>query len=215
MSEQLYITGFCQIRNNNIFLNGKSVFSDTEQDNPVNEFLKNGYRHFNIQYPKFFKMDALCKLGFLTAELLLQENTHLKTIAPEEIGVVLSNASSSLNTDLAYYDTIKESENYFPSPAIFVYTLPNIIIGEICIRHKFYGENAFFVSEHFDPELLFHQVKNVFAYSNAQCMITGWVELINNTYDSFLCIVERKNIDDADQKNGIFDIQNLTHIFTK
>lgn len=214
MSEQLYITGICKIRNNNIFLNGISVFSDTEQT-PAKEFLKDGYRHFNIQYPKFFKMDSLCKLGFLAAELLIQDNAHIKAIAPEQIGVVLSNASSSLHTDLSYYDTIKDSENYFPSPAVFVYTLPNITIGEICIRHKFNGENAFFVSEHFDPELLFHNVKNTFAYSNTQCIITGWVELLNNEYDSFLCVIERINNDEAANKSNIFDIQNLLNSYKK
>lgn len=31
------------------------------------------YREFAGDYPKFFKMDALCKLGFIAAELLLRD----------------------------------------------------------------------------------------------------------------------------------------------
>jgi len=214
MNKQLYITGICKISDNNISLNGKSVFSNPKQI-PVNEFLKNGYRDFKTQYPKFFKMDSICKLGFLTVEILLGGNPSIKAYPSELVGVVLSNSSSSLNTDIDFYETIKDTENYFPSPAVFVYTLPNIIIGEICIRHKFKGENVFFVSEQFDPNILFNTIQNIFAFTNIQCVITGWVELLNTHYDSFLCTIERINNDEETVNNDIFDIENLSNIYLK
>lgn len=214
MSEHLNISGFCKIRNNNVFLNGNSVFFDTVGIQ-VNEFLKNSYRHFNINYPKFFKMDNLSKLGFLTAELLINLHPQVKSICPEQTGIVLSNSSSSLDTDFSFYDSIKDSANYFPSPSVFVYTLPNIMIGEICIRHKFTGENVFFVSEQFNPKLIFHQVQNLFTFSNMQCCIAGWVELFNNNYDSFLCLIEKVTDNEAENKNSIFDEVNLFNIYKK
>ena len=33
------------------------------------------YRRFADDYPKFFKMDTLCRLGFIAAEILLKEPT--------------------------------------------------------------------------------------------------------------------------------------------
>lgn len=190
MKEHQNIRGFCKIRNNNIFLNENSVFSNNETTN-INEFLKNSYRHFNINYPKFFKMDNLSKLGFLIAELLINQYPQIKNISSEKIGVVISNSSSSLDTDISFYDTIKDNKNYFPSPALFVYTLPNIMIGEICIRHKFTGENVFFVSEKLNIEFILDYVDNLFDYGDLQCCLAGWVELFDNNYNAFLCLIEK------------------------
>ena len=47
--------------------NGIEVFSSKE---PIRNFLTTLYRHLDITYPKFFKMDHLAKLGFLSVELL-------------------------------------------------------------------------------------------------------------------------------------------------
>jgi len=212
MNNSLYISRYCTIKNNTIVVDGKEVFAD-EISVPVNEFLKNAYRSCNVQYAKFFKMDALCKLGFLTAELLLQNYDSILLLSPEKIGVVLANSSSSLDTDINYFDTIKDREHYFPSPAVFVYTLPNIVIGEICIRHKLNGENAFFVSQSFDAELLYNNVKNMFEFGNAQCIIMGWVELLGDTYQSILYTIERTKHDIVANKNNIFDTQNLLNLY--
>ena len=37
------------------------------------EFIKTAFREFKIEYPKFFKMDNLSKLAFLTSEIILKE----------------------------------------------------------------------------------------------------------------------------------------------
>lgn len=214
MRELLYISNVCRIINNNILLNDKIVLSDNRSTD-VNIFLKHAYRHFQFNYPKFYKMDTLCKLGFITSELILQDYLPIKVIAPEEIAIFLSNSSSSLDTDFIFNDTIKNKEDYFPSPALFVYTLPNIIIGEICIRHKILGENLFLISEKFDAELIYTQVKNIFTQSNTKIVITGWIELLHNEYDSFLCIIERETTHTIANKNNIFDILNLHNIYQK
>lgn len=132
-----YITGSCIIRHNKVYLNGSLLWeADPALDLP--DFLRAGYDRFSGQYPKFHKMDALSKLGWLAAEVLLKD-TAISSLAPEQTGMVLSNRSSSLDTDLRYYATVKD----FASPALFVYTLPNIVMGEISIRHGFKGENTF------------------------------------------------------------------------
>ena len=96
------------------------------------------YRRYVGDYPKFFKMDTLSRLGFIAAELLLKE---------EQVdAVILANRSASIKNDTDYLATISD-DNYYPSPALFVYTLPNIVTGEIAIRHHINGETAFYILE--------------------------------------------------------------------
>ena len=70
---------------------------------------------------KFYKMDDLCKLGYVAAEYLLKD----KTFAPLEMGMLLANATSSLHTDIRHQQLIDQDGDRAASPAVFVYTLPN------------------------------------------------------------------------------------------
>ena len=207
MKEALCITGWCKISNQEVILkNKKEVF----EENFVNfaAFIKNLYKKEKISYPKFYKMDNLSKLGFLNAELLLTNSDVLIKYDTKEIGIVMANSSSSLDTDLDYQELIRDKSNYFPSPAVFVYTLPNILIGEICIRHKIKGENAFFISEKFDPGQLDLYVTHLFDQGKLKTCICGWVELLKEKYHSVLFIVERM----SDQKEDSvlpFNTENI------
>lgn len=130
------------------------------------------YREFCGDYPKFFKMDSLCKLGFMGAELLLND------ISLEEKGnmaIVLFNRNGSLITDRNYQGTLG-ADNYFPSPALFVYTLANIVTGEIAIRHKIYGETSFYLLDTPDWAEIERTVRNTFCASSASLILAGWVD---------------------------------------
>jgi hypothetical protein len=212
MSEQLIISGYCKLRNNQVFLNDELVYHD-ENALTFSDFIKNAYKFKNVGYPKFFKMDNLSKLGFLAAEILLGKCFSGKSFVPEDTGIVIANSSSSLDTDFTYFDSIKDSSNYFPSPSVFVYTLPNIMIGEICIRHKITGESAFFISEKFDPEFIFNNVKSLFEMKKVQQCITGWVELMDNSYEAMLFFVEKNN--EMTNENVKFDAGNISNIYLK
>lgn len=104
------------------------------------------YREYVGDYPKFFKMDMLSRLGFIASELLLQEERRLRpeVAADEERAVVVCSRHASIYNDHAYEQTIAP-DNYFPSPALFVYTLPNVVTGEIAIRNHYLGETSCFV----------------------------------------------------------------------
>lgn len=130
------------------------------------------YREFVGDYPKFFKMDSLCKLGFIGAELLLKD---ISAEAKENAAIILFNRNGSLITDRSYQKTIKD-DNYFPSPALFVYTLANIVTGEIAIRNKIYGESSFYVLNHQDMDLMNDIVNNAYLTSSPTFILTGWVD---------------------------------------
>ena len=123
------ITSYAHIKHNQVSVNGEIVF----QSNPLlslTEFLSEAYKTLGVSYPKFHKMDAQCKLGFVCAEFALRRTNFLTENDLSKTAIVLSNSASSLETDRVYQHSIDDKSNYFPSPAVFVYTLPNITIGE-------------------------------------------------------------------------------------
>jgi hypothetical protein len=215
MNKTYCITGWSIIRNDRIVRNDHV---ESINENFVNfaTFIKSLYKKEAVSYPKFYKMDNLSKLGFLAAELLFKENTFIDRYDTKEIGIVIMNSSSSLDTDLAYNETIKDRSNYFPSPSVFVYTLPNILIGEICIRNKINGENVFVVSGQFDPERIIDSVKLIMDKERAQACVCGWVEVLGDRFEAVLFLVEKQ--DKADQnylkeRYAPFTVEHLTEFY--
>ena len=103
------------------------------------------YRDMGLQYPKFFKMDPLCKLGFLLSEKLLDGDQG--RFEPREDRAVLAfSHAGSLTDDTLFAATLDD----FPSPALFVYTLPNTVTAEVAIRNKYLGETSAFLLESFN-----------------------------------------------------------------
>jgi hypothetical protein len=186
--ENYHITSWVTIRGGTAFHNGHLFLERKGTDELA--FVKELFRELKPDYPKFYKMDNLCKLAFVAAELLLQGRKI--EYAPDEVALVFSNASSSLDTDKNYYNAIEDKSNYFPSPAVFVYTLPNIMMGEICIRHQFSGENAFFITEKFDAQLLAEYSENLLTSGKAYSVIAGWIEVNDTKWEAALFLVEPK-----------------------
>jgi hypothetical protein len=198
-----YITASCIISNFVVYKNNQVVFEEEGLELP--EFLIAAYRNFELQYPKYFKMDNLSKLGWLANEVLLDGSFDKEKYKPEDIGIVLSNANSSLDTDIKYYETAKT----IASPAQFVYTLPNIVIGEISIRHHFKGEHAFFIFEEFDAGFIEQYVSNLINNNILQCCICGWVDVLDRNYNASLFLIEKDKSGDS----VIFTKENLNKIY--
>ena len=146
------------------------------------------FRHLSVSYPKFYKMDRLSKLGFLGTEVLLQNSSLLTRYTRDQVALVLANASSSLDTDLRFAESMKT----IPSPALFVYTLPNIVAGEICIRHGLKGENAFFILPEFNAKQMADYVTQVMASEKTGACIGGWIEVMGEHHDVFLYLAEKE-----------------------
>lgn len=211
-----FITGWGIIRKNSIVVDGRTGEID---ENYINfaTFIKALYKKEQLNYPKFYKMDNLSKLGFLTAELIFKSRNILDQYKREEFGVVITNSSSSLDTDIHYQETISDNDSYYPSPSVFVYTLPNILIGEICIRNGIKGENAFLISESFDAGLICNYVDNLLQNNRIQACMCGWVELLHEAFESFLMIIEKEKIlTGRNEETGeylAFTKENITQLY--
>jgi 3-oxoacyl-[acyl-carrier-protein] synthase-1 len=173
-------------------LNGISI-NHAEQGNAL---LTELYRAYIGDYPKFFKMDTLSKLGFVASEMLLKDEGKERFVSREDRAVVLFNKTASLQADTNYQATIQDPENFFPSPAAFVYTLPNIVTGEIAIRNKYYGETSFIVVESCDAHIMARQLMNAFQDPMTQSILGGWLDCNDeNHFEARLFLVEKQQFD--------------------
>jgi hypothetical protein len=209
MGKDYVISDYCIIRHGRVIWNGEIVFEGRTA--PVADFLTAIYRHLNVGYPKFFKMDNLCKLGLLASELLVHDKKLTEKYPEDRIGLILSNAASSLDTDRNHQASINDRAHYFPSPSVFVYTLANIVIGEICIRHRFLGEGTFLIEESFDPARLHGYVHGLLLEGAIDCCITGWVELDRDSYEAVLYLVQKPG--NHNDGIAIFEPGNLYDIY--
>lgn len=201
------ITSYAHFKHHQVAVNGEIIFK-AEPTHSLSEFLSEAYKSMGIGYPKFHKMDAQCKLGLLCTEFALQHRSFLTNAALDKTAIVLSNSASSLETDRQYQASIADKSNYFPSPTVFVYTLPNIVIGEIAIKHKLTGENAFFVAEKMDAQLLVNYAE-ILLDQYAEAAIIGWVEVDGDHYEAFIFLVENE---EYLNKNAIFKPLNQSTV---
>ena len=117
----------------------------------------------------------LSRLGFVASELLLAEEGNRSSEPSDERAVILFNRSSSIHNDKLYLESIAGDE-YFPSPSLFVYTLPNIVTGEIAIRNHYYGETSFYVFSSRNDELMRQIVEVSVADDTMGSVLCGWLD---------------------------------------
>ncbi len=199
MTQYHNIKSWCRITNDKIVCDGELILHKNPEEN-ISDFLKNIYRKSEANYPKFFKMDLLCKASFLAAESISKKVNLFET----NTALILSNKSSSWASDEKHVQSIYGQEST-ASPAVFVYTLPNITLGEISIRHKLFSENLFLIFDKFSPETLVPYSEQLFNEKNAEKVMAGWVEADKNNLDIFIYLIEKE----GDTKHTIENVTNL------
>lgn len=176
-----YIRSYCTIRDRSIALNG-TTFLKMDVGTTLAEFLKSAYRRLAVDYPKFHKMDSLCKAIFIATELMARHSGPYKS----DTALIFSNRSSSYLSDNKHALGIFNTENATASPATFVYTLPNIALGEISIRHQLHSENVFFIFDRYSPEFLVPYTQAALDDKKLANAISGWTEISGHTCDLLL-----------------------------
>ena len=160
-----------------IWLDNKEFIIDKEITQ--NGLLTALYKQIMGNYPKYYKMDGLCRLGFVASELLLKAERDEGSFT-EDINktraIVFFNRSSSIASDKKYLASIAENDNYFPSPSVFVYTLPNIVTGEIAIRNGYHGETSFYILPHKNELLMQDIIETTFMDEQTTSVLTGWLD---------------------------------------
>ena len=166
------------IKDSHIIVNGQVVF--TTEEKSFGTFIREAYKTLGESNMKFYKMDDLCKLGYIACHYILKDISY----SPLEIGIVLANKNASLHTDIKHQMVIDNDGDAAASPATFVYTLPNVVAGEVCIRHKIQGENTFFIHKECNLDDLKAYACTVMHKNKLKYCIIGWCELLNDEYEA-------------------------------
>jgi len=197
-----HIKSYCRITNKKIICDGE-VFLAKNESETTEEFFKKIYQKLGISYPKFHKMDLLCKAGFLASELIAQTESIFET----NTALVFANKSSSWVSDEKHAQSIYSKESS-ASPAVFVYTLPNIVLGEISIRHQLLSENLFLIFEAFSPDIFTEYANQILTENKAEKVLAGWVELTENEMDVLVFLID---------SHGDLELnkENVTNLYLK
>lgn len=182
------ITSYVRLTKQAYIVNDKKVFFGDDASNE--HWLKQLYKYLQPDYPKFYKMDQLAQAAFLSVEILKQAITEENKQIPEDIALVFANRETSSVTDQLFIDSYTQTPN--ASPSLFVYTLPNISLGEVCIRNKWYGENIFAVFPKF--ALDFYQMNAATLLATETTMVIGgWVNIAEDTTDVIFFTLEKES----------------------
>ena len=200
MKESFSIKSWCRLTNDQFICNDELILKKNEEESH-SDFLKNIYRKSEANYPKFFKMDMLCKAAFLATEYISKKESLFET----NTALLFSNRSSSWNSDEKHANSIYGEEST-ASPAVFVYTLPNIAQGEISIRHQLLSENLFLIFDKFSPEKLEIYTHQLLKENKAEKVLVGWVEADENQLDTFIYLIEKEG-------NTEYNLENITNLY--
>ncbi|MCE7041530.1 hypothetical protein [Dyadobacter sp. CY312] len=182
-----FITTYCHITDRNCYLNGKLVASFDPGSS--DSWLKQLYKFNNVTYPKFYKMDTLSQCGYLASEFIKASNPdRFTSYADDRIAMVFANRCSSAESDIRFQNSYEVLQT--PSPAMFVYTLPNIVIGEIAIANKWYGENMFAVLPKFAPDFFINYAEILFS-SGSEAVLAGWLDVTEVKVNAFVILLEK------------------------
>lgn len=165
-----------EINAGEVLVNDSVVFSDKSAD--FGTFIREAFKSRGENNMKFYKMDDLCKLGYVAAAWLLDGIEF----GEEECGMVLSGKYGCLDTDMKHQQIIDKEGDAASSPAVFVYTLPNVVAGEISIRHHIKGENTWFWSDERTMSDLKHYASLMAGASDLRYCIIGHLDFLNGEY---------------------------------
>lgn len=165
-----------EINAGEVIVNDSVVFSDKSAD--FGTFIREAFKSRGENNMKFYKMDDLCKLGYVAAAWLLDGIEF----GEEECGMVLSGKYGCLDTDMKHQQIIDKEGDAASSPAVFVYTLPNVVAGEISIRHHIKGENTWFWSDDRTMSDLKHYASLMAGASDLRYCIIGHLDFLNGEY---------------------------------
>lgn len=163
-----------------------------QSERPFAEFIREEYRTLGEEKNmKFFKMSDLAKGLCVSVANLLKGHELQPRYTSNEVAVVLANRSSSLEVDRAHQQLVDQHPAEGTSPAVFVYTLPNVAVGEVCIRHKIQGDNTFFI-EREGAVVAECYARILLETGRARAVITGQAEKMDDKWQFELKLLETK-----------------------
>ena len=173
-----------QISQGQVNVDETQAFISSQTD--FHTFSREAFKSREEANMKFYKMDDLCKLGYLASAWLLDGIEY----GEEECGIVMSGKYGCLDTDIRHQQIIDSEGDSSASPAVFVYTLPNVVAAEISIRHHIKGENIWFWSEDKTMSDIKKYASILAASRDLKYCIAAHIDFINGDYFAIFELLE-------------------------
>ncbi len=173
-----------QISQGQVNVDETSAFVSSQTDFHI--FSREAFKSRGESNMKFYKMDDLSKLGYLASAWLLDGIEY----GEEECGIVMSGKYGCLDTDIRHQQIIDSEGDSSASPAVFVYTLPNVVAAEISIRHHIKGENIWFWSEDKTMSDIKKYASILAASRDLKYCIAAHIDFINGDYFAIFELLE-------------------------
>lgn len=186
MNVNSYIHDVIAWNNQNIKLNNKPVI--TLSGESITDYAVAAFRTLEAPYPKFFKMDILSKVVYTAVAMLVKEG-NVNENWLDYTATCITTTNGCLEVD----EKFEQSRNELASPALFVYTLPNIMLGEICIKHKFKGEQLCTIGGLNEALSLYEYISLLLSENHAKQAIIGYAEAYNDTINVKLALISQEN----------------------
>lgn len=177
--QKLHATHSVHLTENNVTVDGSHVDVTSHGKSMLTEL----YKKYVGNYPKFYKMDIQSRLGLIATELLLSaEDKDLSDSDKKRFdersdrAIMLVGHSGCWVADENYLQSICNADEYYPSPERFVYTLPNIVTGEIAIRNHYHGETGFYLLHSKDNRMTQDIILTAFEDPSMKSVVGGWIE---------------------------------------
>ena len=140
------------------------------------------FKKFLADGSRFFKMDLYSRLAYVGTSLLAKD--ALEACDPEDRAMVIFTENGSVLADRKHLSTFSNPEEFFPSPAVFINTLPNVVLGEIAVKNDIKGETTLVLLPRRDEAAMHRIVEATTAATKPSALLCGWVDCAGE--DSFV-----------------------------
>lgn len=123
---------------------------------------------------RFFKMDLYSRLAYVGTSILAKD--ALEASAPEDRALVIFTQNGSVLADRKHLSTFANPDEFFPSPAVFINTLPNVVLGEIAVKNSIKGETTLVLLPARDEMAMQRIIDATVSAARPSALICGWVD---------------------------------------
>ena len=132
------------------------------------------YKKFISDNSRFFKMDLYSRLAYVGTTLLAKDS--LEGSDPEDRALFIFTQHGSVLADRKHLSTFSDPDSFFPSPAVFINTLPNVVLGEIAVRNTIKGETTLVMLPGRDDETMLQVIEATVSATKPSVLLCGWVD---------------------------------------
>lgn len=142
--------------------------------------------------PKFYKMDSYSRLVYLAVTLLSEKS--IAKYDPTRVAMVIFTLNGSVLADRKHLSTFCNPDEFYPSPAVFINTLPNVVLGEIAARNNIKGETTVVMLPERNEEFMNTIIEATQSQTTPQALICGWVDCeAEDKYCADIKLYEKQN----------------------